>query len=189
MKGTAWMAMAFAAALAAAELDGPMCGRVMTDCGCVQTYWNMTSSWRSRQQKTLRLEVPLAEVARAAVEYEIAVGPFDPAAKRRRISDPSYPWGNWQVLVNGRVVFEGPGGPHVTKGWHQIEIPVSALKPGDNRIEIGWARNSARCGYVYFACDLTEASAKIANRQERLAKHPEDRRIRLVLEFRGPAAP
>ncbi len=189
MKGVAWMAMAFAAGLAAAELAGPQCGRVMTDCGCVQTYWDMTSSWRSRQQKTLHLAIPPEEIARAAVEYEIAVAPFDPSAKRRRISDPSYPWGNWQVHVNGRLVFEGPAGPHVTKGWHQIEIPVSALKAGDNRIEIGWAKASARCGYVYFACDLTEDAAKIAKRQERLAKHPEGRRIRLVVEFRSPASP
>ena len=162
----------------------PDCVRVMTDCDSDLNYWNMTSSWRNPQRKILKIDLPVEEILTAAVEYQLNVGPYDPKNKQRNVSSENYPWGNWQVRVNGQLVFDKPAGPYVTKGLHTIEIPVKALKPGENQIEIGWAKDASRVGYVYFACDLTEDSQKIKDRKERFAKYPDALRIRLILQLR-----
>ena len=162
----------------------PDCVRVMTDCGCDLACWNMTSSWKTNQIKRLNLQVPLKEIASAFVEYELLVGPFDPKTKQRNINSKDYPWGNWQIRVNGRLVLDQPAAPYITKDTHVVEIPVDALKQGENLIEIGWAKDATRVGYVYFACDLTEASKAVIDYRERAQKYPEGVRVRLILRLK-----
>ena len=172
-----------AGALWAQDFSGARCGRVMTDTGCFLVNWAMCSYWKSAMRKTLRVQVPVREIVRAAVEYEVMLNPADPEAKRRNISDPGYPWGNWQIRVNGTLVLDKPAGPYITKGAHCIEIPAGVLKQGPNHIEIGWAKDSTRCGQVYFSCDAREEEKNMGWR-ERLKRNPNGLRIRLLLELR-----
>jgi len=158
MKAVFFYLMVTAAAFAG-EADYSNWSRVMTDHGSGPAFWRMTSDYGNWQKKVLDMETAPSEIRKAAVEYEIFLAPYDPELKCHVNAPESHPWGNWQIKVNGKIVFCRPAGKYIGKGTHRIEISVGSLKEGVNTIELGWEKLSAeerktrKYGYVYFAVD------------------------------------
>ncbi len=161
--------------------------RVMTDSATPATFWVMSSSDKGVVSKKLNLMVPVSELREAALEYEILVNPYDPRRKIH-IASKKYPWADLLLKVNGHEVFRGPAGPHILVGTHAFPFPVEYLKDGENLLELSWAplkpeeKASRFYGYIYVACDLTEALQDIKGQQTRLAKAPEALRMRLLIK-------
>ncbi len=143
----------------AAEPDDPSWQRIASDQAGGTSTWVMTSGVYNPQRKKLELEVAPAEVKKAAVEYEIAVTPYDPKLKSH-IASPDHPWGNFLVKVNGVVILDAPAASYISKGLHKIEFKPELLKEGTNVIELGWQKiepSSGKVyGYIYFKADDTE---------------------------------
>lgn len=157
--------------LNAGEPDYSSWVRIMTDEGTDKTAWIVSGKFK----KELDLDVSPAEIKAAAVEYEIAVNPYDRDNKtriRRKKDIENYNWNNFQVRINGELVFDKPAGKFISKGTHRIIIPVDKLKEGKNSIELGWGANQEGKvrGYIYFAIDQTKA--EIERRKISRAKRP-----------------
>ena len=180
------MLLAASAVLCAAE-DYFDWYRVMTDSATPATFWVMSSSDKGVISKKLNLMVPVADIHAAAFEYVILVNPYDPKRKCH-VSDKNYRWGDLLLKVNGHVAFCGPAAPHIVQGTHAISFPVEYLKDGENLLELSWAplkpeeKGERAYGYIYVACDLTEALQDVKGQQARLAKAPESLRMRLLIK-------
>ena len=166
--------------------------RIMTDSGIGQTAWTMTGNFNQWQKKTLNIDFDPTEIEQAAVEYELTVQPYDHILKAH-ITDRAHPWGNWQVKINGKLVFDEPANAYINKGTNRILIPADSLKKGDNMIEIGWRKltdeeikSNKRYGNVYFAVDLTnsEKARREIPVEKRPKVNPDLIRIRLLLNLK-----
>ncbi len=151
----------------------------MTDRGDAGSRWYMVSSPQRRVVKKLQLDFPPSELAEAVLEYHIQTEPYDPKLKQHIIAT-KYPWANFLVKINDRIIIDQPANPYIRKGVHQIPFPAEKLRQGENIITMSWKElpdenpGKLRYGYIYFSQDLT------ANNN---VNEPENLRIRLLLRF------
>ena len=164
--------------------------RIMTDFGSPECGWVICSSAGSTLHKTLNIELNPSEFRKVAVEYEIAEDPYDPVQKIRvkgENQNKNYPWIHFQIRVNGVLVLDEPAGGYIYKGIHQVEIPLTVLRTGENSLELGWggACSGLVRGYIYFATDLTlaEKQRRAVPAKKRPPPDSKSIRVRLLLQI------
>lgn len=164
--------------------------RIMTDLGSSACGWVICSSPGSTLRKRLSCEQNPSEFRKVAVEYEIAEDPYDPVQKIRvkgENQNKNYPWIHFQIRVNGVLVLDEPAGGYIYKGIHQVEIPLTVLRTGENSFELGWggACPGLVRGYIYFATDLTlaEKQRRVVPAKKRPPPDSKSIRVRLLLQI------
>ncbi len=174
---------------AAKKRDYSRWERLQSDLGRGPSAWVMCSGPRNHLVKEFELELEISEIKSAVLEYEIFTDPHDKKLKAY-ISDVRHNWAKLLLQVNGTVAAELAAGPLIVKGTHHIDIPVSLLQKGNNRIALGWKEpeTGETMGYIYFAIDLTEAEKerrKLPAKQR--GKLDNDViRLRLLLQLEQP---